>query len=68
MRALFYGPMEPVYPCREMPTRHCPAIYDTTCGVRPCARYESEDPYPWVPECLHPPGDRVVIVPRDWEK
>jgi hypothetical protein len=46
----FLGPMEPVYACREMPTRHCPAAYDSVCGDRPCARYESEDPRPWIPE------------------
>lgn len=48
--APFTGPMQPVHPCREMPTRHCPAVYDAVCGDRPCARYESTDPEPWRPE------------------
>jgi hypothetical protein len=39
---------EPEHPCRLMPTRHCPDIYDGVCGPdRPCARYESNDPTPW---------------------
>jgi hypothetical protein len=43
--------MSPVFPCREMSTRHCPAGYLAECGPnRPCARYESEDPAPWLPE------------------
>lgn len=37
----------PEFPCREMPTRHCPAGYGDVCGPRPCARYESEDESPW---------------------
>lgn len=45
--AKYHGPMEPVHPCREMPTRHCPASYDAVCGERPCARFESTDPEPW---------------------
>lgn len=46
----YHDRMEPVYPCRHMITRHCPAIYDSVCDDRPCARYESEDPNPWIPE------------------
>ena len=45
-----HGPMDPVHPCRQMPTRHCPAIYQDICGDRPCARYESRDETPWLPE------------------
>lgn len=48
----FNGPMDPVYPCREMPTRHCPAAYDAECGDRPCARFQSTDETPWVPEVI----------------
>ena len=46
----YHARFEPVYPCREMPTRHCPAVYDAVCGVRPCARFESRDESPWAPE------------------
>lgn len=56
----FYGSMDPVHPCREMPTRHCPAIYQSVCGDRPCARFESEDETPWIPEL----DSVAVIVPR----
>ena len=52
----YHGLMEPVFPCREMPTRHCPAVYEGTCGERPCARYESSDEAPWLPEL-----DRQVL-------
>lgn len=46
-----YGADGPRYPCRQMPTRHCPAVYDDECGeLRPCARFESHDPEPWYPE------------------
>jgi hypothetical protein len=41
---------EPKYPCRIMEIRHCPAIYKSICGDSPCARFESEDETPWVPE------------------
>ncbi|MGW4525153.1 hypothetical protein [Amycolatopsis sp. NPDC004378] len=50
VRPRFSGPMEPVHPCRQIPTRHCPAVYDDVCGDRPCARFESEDETPWLPE------------------
>lgn len=39
----------PEHPCRLIESRHCPAIYDKVCeGL--CARYESKDPTPWLPE------------------
>lgn len=41
---------EPVHPCRQMPTRHCPATYNNVCGDRPCARFEAQDETPWLPE------------------
>lgn len=41
---------DPAFPCRVMPTRHCPDSYGDVCGDRPCARYESEDETPWLPE------------------
>lgn len=40
---------DPDAPCREMPTRACPESYgDTGCDGRPCARFESDDPTPWL--------------------
>ncbi|WNI15561.1 hypothetical protein [Actinacidiphila sp. ITFR-21] len=37
--------------CRVIETRTCPDSYDgQPCGDRPCARFESDDPTPWVPE------------------
>lgn len=50
LRPEMHGRMDPVHPCRVMPTRHCPVIYDGVCGDRPCARFESDDETPWVPE------------------
>lgn len=41
---------EPEFPCREQETRHCPKIYNDVCGDRPCARFESDDDTPWLPE------------------
>lgn len=38
---------EPEHPCRVMETRPCPTDYAGTCGDRPCARFESDDPTPW---------------------
>lgn len=52
----YYGSMNPAHPCREMPTRHCPAVYWSVCGPRPCARFDSRDETPWLPE-LFPPGE-----------
>lgn len=42
--------MEVIHPCRQMPTRHCPIIYEGTCGEKPCARFESTDETPWIAE------------------
>lgn len=50
LRPPYSGPMQPVHPCRQIPTRHCPAVYGAECGDRPCARFESEDETPWLPE------------------
>lgn len=50
LRAMYKGLMNPVHPCRLMPTRHCPAVYEGECGERPCARYESGDESPWKEE------------------
>ncbi|MFC8361103.1 hypothetical protein ACFUIY_14670 [Streptomyces griseorubiginosus] len=33
--------------CRLMETRTCPESYGSSCGERPCARFESDDPMPW---------------------
>lgn len=38
------------FPCRLIPTRHCPKVYKDVCGDRPCARLESDDETPWIPE------------------
>lgn len=46
----YLGYMQPSHPCRVMPTRHCPDVYEDVCGDRPCARFESEDEAPWLPE------------------
>lgn len=46
----YHDRFEPVHPCRVMPTRHCPASYGMVCGDRPCARFESDDETPWLPE------------------
>lgn len=34
--------------CRRMETRTCPQPYNGPCGERPCARFESDDPAPWL--------------------
>ncbi|MER7973786.1 hypothetical protein ABTX35_33080 [Streptomyces sp. NPDC096080] len=35
--------------CRRMETRTCPPAYNGPCGDRrPCARFESDDPAPWL--------------------
>ncbi|WP_330349251.1 hypothetical protein [Streptomyces sp. NBC_00582] len=34
--------------CRVMETRTCPPSYYGPCGDRPCARFESNDPTPWL--------------------
>jgi hypothetical protein len=41
---------EIIYPCREMETRHCPLSFNGPCGEKPCARFESDDETPWLPE------------------
>lgn len=66
----YYGAMQPVYPCAIMPTRHCPASYDEGCdeiAERPCARYESADPTPWMPELdgWKPGVSHIQIVSRN---
>lgn len=53
VRPKYHASFVPVYPCKEMPTRHCPVVYDSVCGERPCARYESTDEAPWIPELEH---------------
>jgi hypothetical protein len=52
LEAEYHDYMEPVYPCRVMPTRHCPAVYEATCNdaFKPCARFECDDETPWWPE------------------
>ena len=62
MKAKYIGPMAPVYPCREIPTRHCPAAYESVCGERPCARYEAELDEPWRAESL---GYDLALIPRE---
>lgn len=42
IQPLYHGRFEPVYPCRVMETRHCPAILDSVCPVL-CARFEEID-------------------------
>lgn len=42
--------MKTKFPCREMPTRHCPLVFEEPCGSRVCARFESDDETPWLPE------------------
>ncbi len=59
----YLAAMVPVYPCRLLPTRHCPASYRGLCGDefdRPCARYESDDETPWLPELDANPRARIV--------
>lgn len=34
--------------CSRMETRTCPPSYGRPCGERPCARFESDDPGPWL--------------------
>jgi len=59
LRARYFGEFSPVYPCRIMTARHCPAIYDGVCGDRPCARLESKDEAPWLPELDPGPGRKT---------
>lgn len=46
----YLAEFEPIHACRELPTRHCPAVYNAVCGERPCARFEAKDEAPWLPE------------------
>jgi len=62
MKAPYVGQFEPAHPCRQMPTRHCPASYGTVCGDRPCARHESEDPTPWYPELGELTSEQHLLV------
>jgi hypothetical protein len=44
---------EPVYPCYELETRHCPAILDRVCEEDKCARFKlkmEEAKELWIPE------------------
>jgi hypothetical protein len=50
IRPEYLGPMEPRYPCREIPTRHCPAALGSQCPAGPCARYDLTDDSVWLPE------------------
>ena len=61
MRAEYRGEFEPVHECRRMETRHCPVVYAGVCGDRPCARFESEDETPWLPEIA------VDTFPSSWD-
>jgi hypothetical protein len=58
LQAPYSAPMTPVYPCREMETRPCPAVYADVCGDRPCARFESDSGGPWLPEVIDLPNGR----------
>jgi hypothetical protein len=40
--------------CRIMETRICPPSYTGPCGERPCARFESDDPGPWIDKAQRP--------------
>ncbi|MFM9542292.1 hypothetical protein [Streptomyces turgidiscabies] len=59
--------------CRRMETRTCPPSYNGPCGDRPCARFESEDPTPWLDTAEAPTAEeadatieRVHSVVRLW--
>lgn len=43
--------------CRRMETRTCPEPYNGPCGGRPCARFESDDPTPWLDTAASPTAD-----------
>ena len=61
MKIYYYARFEPVHPCREMETRHCPGVYQGVCGERPCARHESDDETPWYAELER----KIVFVNRE---
>lgn len=44
---------EYAFPCRVMPTRHCPVVFAGVCGTRPCARFDSDDESPWLADIRH---------------
>lgn len=54
----YLGRFDPRPACRVMNTRHCPVVYEATCDDlgKVCARFESEDEGPWLPE-LHAERD-----------
>lgn len=79
VRATYRGPMDPAYPCRELPTRHCPALYEHVkhgesvggCAPdEPCARFDRErHPSPWLTELVQPlPGRSVTSERRLFEE
>jgi len=41
---------DPEYPCRIIPTKRCPDLYEDVYGPRPCARYESHNEAVWLAE------------------
>ncbi len=55
--------MNPEFPCRDMPTRRCPTVYNGLCGPRPCARYGSKDPGPWLAEMTEDERARMLADP-----
>lgn len=59
-------PPPPEHPCRIMPTRHCPDVYEGVCGDRPCARFESEDETPWLPELETRPTNTCTCESCRW--
>lgn len=52
--------------CRVMDTRTCPPAYNGPCGDRPCARFESDDPTPWLDTApaAEPPADDADPAPN----
>ncbi|GGQ48651.1 hypothetical protein [Streptomyces asoensis] len=57
---------EPEAACRVMDTRTCPPTYNGPCGDRPCARFESDDPTPWLDTApaAEPPADDADPAPN----
>lgn len=60
----YAAPSQPLHPCRQIHTRHCPAVYDAECGDRPCARFESDDETPWLAELDRPLGSVTYVQAR----
>ncbi|MFE3169309.1 hypothetical protein [Streptomyces sp. NPDC059224] len=54
----------PLATCRRMETRTCPESYNGPCGDRPCARFESEDPTPWLDTAAAPATEEQLSVKR----